>query len=362
MVESVSKRILENSRFLALEKFSHLAEGPGRGGGVIDTRPLFWAKIQGIMTGLDPRIHLPLRVQRERIRQERQQQVRSNAEYIRRFGRTKPKLYGEQWNKPRPTRGHALQFHAMSFVVHRRNPYGRSGTLRRTPRVTRTIAAVRARRARRIRPAQRGFVRYGGNYGRYGGNRQELKVHGVSVDDAVVASAMAVSGSLLTIPEGNGEEQRVGRKINIKKISWRYTISLPTTATANDSSDIVRVMLVLDKQANGANATAGDVLATTDYQSFNQLANSMRFQVLMDKTYSIISGSGSGRGTTDTLSYGGAVLCAQWHKKCNIRIEYDTTATTGVITSIKSNNIFVILGSLRGAAGFESNMRFRFQD
>ncbi len=221
----------------------------------------------------------------------------------------------------------------------------------------------RPRRTRgRIAPRQRGYVRTGGYYGRFTSSRPEMKFHDVTVDDGVVAASMNVQTALLVIPEGNGESDRIGRKITIKKLGWRYEVLLPTTATAADTSDVVRVMMVLDKQANGALGVNTAVLEDDDYQSFNNLANSQRFRILMDKSYSIASKSGSGRGTTDTLSYGDAVITAQWHKNCNIPIEYDNSATTGVITTIRSNNLFVIVGSKSGVAGFRSKLRVRYTD
>ncbi len=220
----------------------------------------------------------------------------------------------------------------------------------------------RFRRRGAVRGRQRGFVRTGGYYGRYTGSSPEMKFHDVTVDDGVVAASMNVQTALLVIPEGNGESDRVGRKVTIKRIGWRYEVLLPTTAVAADTSDVVRVMMILDKQANGALPTNTIVLEDDDYQSFNNLANSKRFRILMDKSYSINCGSGSGRGTTDTLSYGDQVITAQWHKKCSIPIEYDNSATTGVITSIRSNNIFVIVGSKSGVAGFRSKVRVRYTD
>ncbi len=218
------------------------------------------------------------------------------------------------------------------------------------------------RRIQRITPGQRGFVRTSGYYGRYSGSHPEMKFHDVTIDDVIVAATMNVQAALLTIPEGNGESERIGRKITIKKIGWRYECRIPTTATAANTSDTIRVMMVLDKQANGALAANTDLLENDDYQSFNNLANSQRFRILMDRSYSMHCPSGSGRGTTDTLSYGEDILSAQWHKKCNIPIEYDNSATSGVITSIRSNNIFIIVGSKSGLGGFASQVRIRYTD
>ncbi len=47
-------------------------------------------------------------------------------------------------------------------------------------------------------------------------------------------------------------------------------------------------------------------------------------------------------------------------KKVKIPLEF--SAGTGAITEIRSNNLFVLLISEAGAAGFESKMRLRFSD
>lgn len=190
----------------------------------------------------------------------------------------------------------------------------------------------------------------------------EMKFHDLDIDDAVVAGNGTIQADLLTIPEGNGEEQRIGRKLTIKRILWRYNVLLPTTATAGNTSDIIRVMLILDKQANGAQPAITDILESDDYQSFNSLANSQRFRILYDKTHAISCGAGSGRGTADTLSYGETELQDSFFKSCNIPIEYDNSLATGAITTIRSNNITALLLSRGGLTGFTSKIRFRFTD
>ncbi len=117
--------------------------------------------------------------------------------------------------------------------------------------------------------------------------KQELKFHDVDIDDAVIATGMNVQTALLTIPEGVGEEQRIGRRLTITNILWRYTVTLPFTTLQAETSDVVRVMLIKDQQANGALPANTDLLESDDFQSFNNLSNSKRFSVLMDKTHDI---------------------------------------------------------------------------
>ncbi len=194
----------------------------------------------------------------------------------------------------------------------------------------------------------------------------ELKFHDLSIDDAVIAiNGNIAEDSCLTIPEGNGDSDRIGRKITVTNIGWRFSMNLPATATAADTSDIIRVILYEDKQCNGATAvvaTNAGILAADDFESFNNLSNRKRFRILMDRNYAMKSMAGSGRGTTDTLSYGEDRVTDTFFKKVNIPIEYDNSVTTGAIESMRSSNIGVLLLSSNGHTGFNSSMRIRFLD
>ncbi len=199
-----------------------------------------------------------------------------------------------------------------------------------------------------------------GYYGRLK-NGPEYKFFDLDIDDAVVAAgANIVQDSCNKIPQGVTEVTRVGRKCVIKKIGWKFQMILPTTAVATATTDICRVILYLDKQANGATATTTGILESDDFQSFNNLANKNRFRTLMDRTYQLKCPAGSGRGSTDTLSYGEDAIQDSFYKNCNIPLEF--SATTGAITEITSNNIGVLILSGDGLVGFFSKMRLRFSD
>ncbi len=208
-----------------------------------------------------------------------------------------------------------------------------------------------------------GYTRTGGFYGRFAGANAELKFHDLDIDDAAVAiNGTIAQVSCLTIAQGNTESQRIGRKLVVKQINWRFEIKFFGATAVAASSDVVRVMLYHDKQANGATATVTGILESDDYQSFNQLANKQRFTILMDRTYSLMSKSGSGRGSTDTLAFGEDVISDTFFKTCNIPIEYDNTGTDGAITTMRSSNIGVITLSRDGGSQFVSKMRVRYSD
>ncbi len=220
------------------------------------------------------------------------------------------------------------------------------------------------------RPATRRFVagrdRVGGYYGRYGitkgsGTPGELKFHDVDLDDAAIATGGTVTPSICLIPQGVTEITRVGRKCTIRNINWRYNVSIQEQDAGADprNGDTVRVILYLDKQANGATAAVTDILESADFQSFNNLSNSGRFRTLYDKTHTLnyLTLASDNAGVVSSAEVTRDVMV---FKKCGFPIEY--SSTTGAITEIRSNNIGVLLISRTGASGFASKFRLRFSD
>ncbi len=239
---------------------------------------------------------------------------------------------------------------------------------KRARRSAGTMVVYRPKKRARARGAiVPGYTRTSGFYGRFSGGRkgstQELKFLDVDIDDASIASAgTIVKDTVNVIVQGNTESNRIGRKVVIKKIGWRYNISgAVVSSTSASKSETVRLILYLDKQCNGAAATALDILETDDYQSFNQLANTSRFRILMDRTHTLDPKAGAGDGTAnDQAGYG---MTGSFYKNCNIPIEYDNSATTGVLTTIRSNNLGVlILGKEGTILSMLGNMRLRFTD
>ncbi len=217
----------------------------------------------------------------------------------------------------------------------------------------------RARLRGLVYPAQRGFVRRAGYYGRYAGAGSESKFHDVDLDDAVVATTGAITDSICKIPQGVTEKTRVGRKCTITQINWRWNITLPEVDAVADPSpgDVIRMIMYLDKQANGAAAAATDILVSDNYLAFNNLANSQRFQTLMDKKFTINYGALASDGA-GVVSSPSVTRSGRFHKRCNIPLEFNST--TGAIGEIRSNNIGVLLISVANQLAFTSKIRLRF--
>lgn len=244
---------------------------------------------------------------------------------------------------------------ATTTAPYRRGAGGPTQTARRVRRrtTTRPVRTVRGRYA--------GYERTGGYYGKYNKpGLEELKFHDVDVDDAAIAQNGTIlnSGSVNLIAQGTSESERIGRKCTVRSIAWRGNIHA-TTAASTGASETVKVILYVDKQANGATAAVTDILESDNYQSFNNLSNSSRFRILHTQTFVLQPTAGMGDGTTNDVAPNSVNF--EFYKKCEIPLEF--SSTTGAITEIRSDNIGVMITSKQGnVAVLDSKMRLRFSD
>ncbi len=242
----------------------------------------------------------------------------------------------------------------------------RSGTLSRTH-----AGFTRRVRSRRSGPGRMpgrfaGYYRKSGYYGRYPGTGgpiggPELKFLDTTVDDLVIAAGGVVFPSMNLIPQDVGESGRIGRKCVIRKIGWKGRLSLPEmdAQPTPNPGDVIRMSVMLDKQANGAAATGADVLENNTTYDFNNLANKDRFTTLWDKVFSI-NYSGLASDGAGVVSSGEVQRQFSFFKTVNIPIEF--SGATGAIGEIRSNNIFIMLQGAGTIAGLASRVRVRFSD
>ncbi len=242
----------------------------------------------------------------------------------------------------------------MSSSGYKRKRYSTAAT---------SLAVIRPYRTpyKKRRTFVAGRDRVGGFYGRYAGRGAELKFLDTTVNDAIVAATGGITDTVLVIPQGVTESERVGRKCMLRQIHWRYQVSLAERDAVADpvAGDSLRIILYQDKQCNGATAAIGDVLATASVRSFRDLANTGRFNILMDKIHNInyMTLASDGAGVVSQAEH---VQNYTYTKLCNLPIEY--SSTTGAIGEIKSNNIGILLISSSGVVRFDSTLRIRFSD
>lgn len=190
----------------------------------------------------------------------------------------------------------------------------------------------------------------------------ELKFHDVDLDDALVATGGTVTPTVNIIVQGIAENQRIGRKVTIRKIQWKYDIDLPAQSNAADitQGDIVRVIMYIDKQTNGATATVTNILESADYQAYRNLTNVGRFRIVLDKTHSINRRVAFTDGTNTASTP--EVVTGTFTLFTNSTIPIEYSGVNGTIDEISTNNIGVLLISREGTAGFESKIRLRYSD
>ncbi len=185
----------------------------------------------------------------------------------------------------------------------------------------------------------------------------EVKFHDLTVTDALVAAGANIAkDSCNLITAGTGESERIGRKITIRGIEWRYGIELKIATDPAKASDMIRVILYQDKQANGVTAAAGDIMEDLSWSSMYNLTNRDRFRILFDKVHQLNATAGGGNGST--LDVYNHQVNHVFKKRLKIRIEYSGAAAT--MTNIRSNNIGVLLLSKDGVCLFDSRMRISF--
>ncbi len=130
------------------------------------------------------------------------------------------------------------------------------------------------------------------------------------------------------IAQGDTKIARGGNKVRFKSLHWRGFITMNASATTT----MVRLMIILDKQVNGAVFTIGDLLedatAGDAIISPRDIDNQNRFTVLSDKTYKLTDNGGN------------QLVQFNVYKKINLPVRYDgTTANVGDLTS---NGLFLV--------------------
>lgn len=209
----------------------------------------------------------------------------------------------------------------------------------------------------------RGTYRKSGFYGRFNGPRAENKFLDTALNFQVDQTAeVPATGQLCLIPQGDGQSEREGRKCTINSILIKGILTFVPGAAAV-ASDVAYIYVVQDTQTNGAAATvandntgiftaAGANLAV----AVRCLANTERFKILHRFKVPLVADAGV------TTAYNNVSKHIEWYKKCSIPMEYDAAATTGALTTIRSNNVFLVAGSVNSddTIAFVGVSRVRF--
>ncbi len=215
------------------------------------------------------------------------------------------------------------------------------------------------------------------NYRTGGYEGLELKFHDSSRVDAAPGTGTGMAGGeidpttlncLNSMVQGNGQSERLGRKIRMRSINVKGRIHIPSSQGDSVPSGVHQVMLalVLDKQTNAVQlnsedvfvnpATNGGALATV----FRNLEHSDRFRVLAVRKVVLhpdITSEDGGGG----LSFAQAGSSKLFNIRVNLRnMQVLYTGTAGTIANIQDNSLHVLAFSNGGSPNITYNSRLRY--
>lgn len=221
-------------------------------------------------------------------------------------------------------------------------------------RASRAVAAAASRELAMMarRPAAAGSFRRSLR----GGRIVERKFHDVALSFSFdTTGEVPATGQLALIPQGDTAITRDGRECIIKSIQIRAHLSLAPGAAATVSGN-TQLYLVLDTQCNKAAAAVTDVFTEdTLAKAMINLDNSKRFRIIKHWVHRWNPPAGA------TTAYNSVNQTIEYFKPCNIKMTYNST--TGAITEITQNNLFLIAGAtaaIDDLVTVSGNCRLRF--
>ncbi len=164
------------------------------------------------------------------------------------------------------------------------------------------------------------------------------------------------------ILEGTGTRgERIGKKVLLEKIFWRFNIRADVDSTAA-ASETIRLLIILDKQVNGA-ATPGSLVFddVTNWATYNGLLDVGRFRTLYDSgPIDLMKTAAAGNGTTNLFA-GESHTEEVFLKNLGIELIFD--ASTGAISDLTVRHVsFWALARVGGQARVVSEVRLRYTD
>lgn len=183
-------------------------------------------------------------------------------------------------------------------------------------------------------------------------------------DTTKAATTSAAAGSIFNdtlcgLAEGNTDQTRIGNKVTAKSIMLRGAVQLGAATSTANAMDIVRILVYLDKQANGATAAVTDILAAADYNAFNNLDNSDRFRTLAEHSVTVVCPGVVASGAAFTSM---AQLSQPFFMKAKLNLAMKYKANNGTILDLAGANIGVLVISRNGLATVEYIARFKYTD
>lgn len=164
--------------------------------------------------------------------------------------------------------------------------------------------------------------------------RKEKKFIDVS-SSALLTAAQAtgtLSGCLSAMAQGTDANNHVGRECTLKSLYWQFACSMAATSAG---SSPIRLVIVYDKEANGAAPTiatgaASDIFATDAITAPMNLNNRDRFIILVDEIIECL-GSAGPQG-----------FYRKGYKKMSLPMIFNST-TTQTVSAIQTGSVYAVV-------------------
>lgn len=175
----------------------------------------------------------------------------------------------------------------------------------------------------------------------------------VDTADAYNVNSTGVLTLINGLSLGNTSTTRIGQKVAIQSLELKYRAAVVATTGLDQTH---RILLVLDRQCNGAALTLADVIVPANTEGLRNLASRRRYKILQDIRFDLNAAAESGSSHAGKL---------YMKFKKPILVEFNA-GNAGTVADISSGSIYMIhLGS--NAAGITAGTcaavtRLRYTD
>lgn len=175
----------------------------------------------------------------------------------------------------------------------------------------------------------------------------------------------AISGTMeqylaTQIAQGDGDSDRSGRKVTITQVMLKGDLELAEQTAASNTSERVRLLILQDKQVNGATFDVTDFIESNSINAYRNLAFSQRFKVLAQEEFCLAAGGAAASGAAYVFSQDRTAFFLK-AKNLSIPVQYE--ASTGAVSSHTGNGIYICaIAAVGNLVTFTGQVRVRFID
>lgn len=196
--------------------------------------------------------------------------------------------------------------------------------------------------------------------------QSEKKVLGVTSTSVAGNLALNTTGTIQAInliQVGSSMFNRIGRKIEMRSVRLVLNLNTLNVTRATIDCDIGRVMIIYDRQTNGANPAMADILQYTDQTGTNvtwamaglNMNNRERFVTILDQKIMIPQATATAGVLTNVFPQGEVipVNLDEFRKLKGLTTHFKADSNPAVIGDIATGGLFLISLSNTQVAGTE---------